>query len=241
MMSVPQIALLREWIGVCDTSHRCWSADKRILPTRLLDVDYPGHGDASTIKLVKTSSLASNAKYVALSHRWGTTGPSMRATNDKIPYLKRGFKTTSLPQTFQDAVHVTKELGLRYLWIDCLCIIQDSDQDWLHESVKMEDVFANAYCTIAATRAQSSEDGFLSQERVERLCKALRPLKGSPYYVCDRIDDFREDVENSELNQRGWVLQERALSRRTIYFARTQIYWECGQGVYCETLTKLQK
>ncbi|KAG8161780.1 hypothetical protein KVR01_008767 [Diaporthe batatas] len=240
MMSVIQTALLREWIRVCDTSHRCWSEDKRILPTRLLDVNCPGHGDDSTIQLVKSSSLKCNPKYVALSHRWGTIGPSMQATSDKITYLERGFKTTSLPQTFQDAVYVTKELGLRYLWIDCLCIIQDSDQDWLYESVKMEDVFANAYCTIAATRSRSSEDGFLSQQRVERLCKAVRPLKGPPYYICDRIDDFREDVENSELNQRGWVLQERALSRRTIYFAKRQIYWECGKGVYCETLTKLQ-
>lgn len=241
MKSEPQIALLREWIRVCDASHGCWSDHERKLPTRILDVNCAGHGDASTIKLVEATSVERNAKYVALSHRWGTSGPTMRATNETLTDLTRGFKTTSLPQSFQDAVYVTNVLGLRYLWIDCLCIIQDSEDDWNHESMKMEDVFANAYCTIAATRAQSSKDGFLSPERPKRRCEALRPSKGTPFYICDQIDDFREDVENSELNQRGWVLQERALSRRTIYFAKRQIYWECGKGVYCETLTELQK
>jgi hypothetical protein len=60
-------------------------------------------------------------------------------------------------------------------------------------------------------------------------------------YVCDAIDDFNRDVENGQLNRRGWVLQERALARRTIYFADRQTYWECGQGVRCETLTKMNK
>ncbi len=62
-----------------------------------------------------------------------------------------------------------------------------------------------------------------------------------PYYVCEVIDDFRLHVDQSELNRRGWVLQERVLSRRTIYFTATQSYWECGGGVWCETMTKMKK
>ncbi len=61
------------------------------------------------------------------------------------------------------------------------------------------------------------------------------------YFVCETIDDFFRDVEQSELNQRGWVLQERALSRRTIYFTERQSYWECGGGVRCETMTRMKK
>jgi hypothetical protein len=61
------------------------------------------------------------------------------------------------------------------------------------------------------------------------------------YYLCDAIDDFSGDVEQGELNKRGWVFQERALSRRTIYFAEKQTYWECGKGVRCETLKKTSK
>ncbi|OXV05317.1 hypothetical protein Egran_06915, partial [Elaphomyces granulatus] len=67
----------------------------------------------------------------------------------------------------------------------------------------------------------------------------LQDLQGSTFYVCEAIDDFRSDVELGDLNKRGWVFQERALSRRTIYFTKTQVYWECGKGVQCETLTKM--
>ncbi|KAJ0106947.1 hypothetical protein J7T55_011042 [Diaporthe amygdali] len=212
------------------------------LPTRILDVGDPGKQDASSVKLVKALTVENETKYVALSHRWGPM-PFMRptymcTTQGNISSLMLGFDARLLPQTFQDAIHITKVIGVRYLWIDSLCIIQDSFEDWHHESSLMEGVFANAYCTIAATRAMSSVEGFL-QPRPDRQCEALRPVNGSPYYVCDQIDDFRGDVENSTLNQRGWVLQERALSHRTIYFAESQIYWECGYGVHCETLTKL--
>lgn len=145
-----------------------------------------------------------------------------------------------LPQSFRDAVDVTRMLGLRYLWIDSLCIIQDSPEDWDEEASHMADVYSNAYCTIAATRAEGSNAGFL-QERQQRQCLPVRPASGIPYYLCPTIDNFRDDVENGALNQRGWVLQERVLSSRTIYFAESQVYWECGEGVYCETMTKLQK
>lgn len=164
----------------------------------------------------------------------------MRTTVANFNALTKGFDTRLLPQTLQDAVHVTRMLGLQYLWIDSLCIIQDSADDWQREASQMADIYINAYCTIATTRAEDGDEGFL-QPRSQRQCVAVRPSKGVPYYVCEVIDDFGHDVENSTLNQRGWVLQERVLSPRTIYFAKSQVYWECGQGVHCETLTKLCK
>lgn len=60
-------------------------------------------------------------------------------------------------------------------------------------------------------------------------------------YLCRNLDNFRDDVEGSVFASRGWVFQERALSRRTIHFTSTQLYWECGKGVHCETLGKLHK
>lgn len=164
----------------------------------------------------------------------------MSTTQENIHALLNGFDTHLLPQTLLDAVHVTRQLGVQYLWIDSLCIIQDSADDWEREASNMAEIYANAYCTIAATRAEDGHGGFL-QPRSQRESVAIRPPNGVPYYVCDVIDDFRHDVESSTLNQRGWVLQERALSPRTIYFAESQVYWECGEGVHCETLTKMKK
>ncbi|OHF04101.1 heterokaryon incompatibility protein [Colletotrichum orchidophilum] len=143
-----------------------------------------------------------------------------------------------LPKTFQDAITVTRGLGVDYIWIDTLCIIQNDMDDWENESTKMEEVFSAAYCTISAASAKSSLDGFLS-DRPPRPSVHLR-FNGSPdLYVCRYIDDFHQDVELAEINRRGWVLQERALSRRSIYFTPKQVYWECGHGIRCETLSLL--
>lgn len=104
----------------------------------------------------------------------------------------------------------------------------------------MEAVFSSAYCVIAASRATGTSDGFL-KSRPDR--EFVRFERGSedPVYICDVIDDFNHDVIRGILNKRGWVLQERALARRTIFFAEKQTYWECGEGVRCETLTKMRK
>ncbi|GJC89928.1 hypothetical protein ColLi_12766 [Colletotrichum liriopes] len=69
----------------------------------------------------------------------------------------------------------------------------------------------------------------------------MRSDDGAQFHVCEVIDNFDLDVEQGELNKRAWVLQERALSRRTIHFAHNQTYWECGEGIRCETLTKTAK
>lgn len=145
-----------------------------------------------------------------------------------------------LPKTFQDAIHVTRALGFQYLWIDSLCIVQDDAEDWAAESRRMEHVFSSAYVTIAASCASGTGDGFLQSRMPRKFVPVTRP-NGVQYAFCETIDNFDLDVEKGELNKRGWVLQERALSRRTIFFTKTQTYWECGGAVRCETLTKMKK
>ncbi|KAJ0281145.1 hypothetical protein CBS470a_008446 [Colletotrichum nupharicola] len=124
-----------------------------------------------------------------------------------------------------------------YLWIDSLCIIQEDGEDWRSEAARMEDVFSSAYCTIAASSSTSSLDGFIAK-RAQRAAIGIQTSQGT-LYLAEVIDDFKTHVEKSVLNTRGWVLQERALSRRTIHFTSTQMYWECGEGVHCETLAEL--
>jgi Heterokaryon incompatibility protein (HET) len=209
------------------------------LPTRLIDVGDDKH---PSILRLDTSKSRSSSKYIALSHRWGN--PSAHRVfstyRSNIRTLERHIDFDQLPQTFQDAVTTTRNLGVRYLWIDSLCIIQEDEEDWKAESKLMEDVFSFSYCTIAASTARGSDDGFIKPQS-PRKCVRLQDSQGSTFYVCEAVDDFRSDVELGDLNKRGWVFQERALSRRTIYFTKTQVYWECGKGVQCETLTKMSK
>ncbi|KAG8418424.1 hypothetical protein J3458_005839 [Metarhizium acridum] len=189
------------------------------------------------IRLIDSTTLKS-PRYVALSHCWGRLGEGEKfcTTKHNLEDLEHSVDVLRLPRNFRDAITVTLGIGLKYLWIDSLCIVQDDKDDWNSESVEMENIYSSAYCTIAASSAKSSFHGFLTH-REPRECVQLPIPGGDTLYTCPNIDDFDADVELGELNQRGWVLQGRALSRRTI-FSSTQVYWQCSDGVRCETLTR---
>lgn len=181
--------------------------------------------------------------YTALSHPWGT-GPHFCTFPKNLASLKNNINFKDLPATFQDAIRVTRELGLQFLWIDSICIINGPDGDFYIEASRMEDIFSQAYCILAATSASKQTDGFLKPRQRRQCLNITSPYnntKGGSIYVCEFIDDFELDVLGGQLHQGGWALQERALARRTIYFAGRQTYWECGDGIRCETMTKMQK
>ena len=208
------------------------------MPTRLIEV---GEKVGQPVRLVDSASIKPS-RYVALSHCWGPLEDNEKfcTSNQNIEQLKKCIDVQSLPRTFRDTVTITRGIGIKYIWIDSLCIIQDDEDDWERESGRMERVFSGAYCTIGASSASSSREGFL-EFRSPRSCVQLQTQSAGTLYVCPAIDDFHRHVELGQLNRRGWVLQERALSRRSIYFTSTQVYWECGKGVQCETLASLQK
>ncbi|KAL5120319.1 hypothetical protein ACEQ8H_001877 [Pleosporales sp. CAS-2024a] len=236
--------LAQEWLKDCDNEHvGCQQQYKHNSPTRLIDV---GTSQQPILRLVDTNREAvRDPCYVALSHPWGDTSAykafvTLRkddsgAARDIASFWK-AIPYNELPKTFQDAVICTRKLNISYLWIDSICIIQGPDGDFADEVNRMEDVYSGAYCVIAASRARDQRDGFLGARR-QRSYVAFQPEK--PFYVCQTIDHFNQDVIMSHLNQRGWVLQERALARRTMYFTKNQTYFECGNGVRCETLTKM--
>lgn len=213
------------------------SKSPAVLPSRLIDVGTNGKGP---IRLIQTEQKVQDW-YIALSHCWGQISDNQRFCTYKsnLNQLMADIPYDQLPATFRDAISVTRALGVRYLWIDSLCIIQKNDEDWANESGRMEDVFSNAYCTIAASSASSSLVGFLGPRKPrDTICITT---SSGPVYLAEPMDDFATDVENSILSSRGWVFQERALSRRTVYFTSKQIYWECGNGVICETLAQMRK
>ncbi|CAN9240915.1 unnamed protein product [Alternaria alternata] len=241
--SAARFALLRTWLEWCDTNHACNRENvklQRTSPTRLL---YVGHVDPEVL-LLYVPQDNEGVKYTALSHRWGNDPPSKDnprycTTDGNIAARLNSFSLSELPKTFQDAVRVTRELGIEYLWIDSLCIIQWNPEDWKREAGRMEDVFASAYCTIAATSAVDSNAGFLARNtRTEYM--RVQDTTDHQVCVCTHVDDFEKDVQEAELNKRAWVMQERVLAKRTIHFSANQTYWECGEGVHCENLTKMK-
>ncbi|KAK4443114.1 heterokaryon incompatibility protein-domain-containing protein [Podospora aff. communis PSN243] len=252
--------LLSHWLQDCDTNHpQCsragsWKPPRSpttpLLPTRLIDVEHQSpRSEKDTIRLVETTAVSKHGlpndnRYIALSHPWGigSDNDHFCTTRQNITSrIEDGFAVCTLPATLLDAVTITRALKVRYLWIDTICIVQGPDGDFDTESRLMETVFSLAYCVIAASRASGTSSGFLSS-RPSRDFMAINTSdspNGTTLYVAATIDDFQSDVIDGPLNKRGWVLQERALARRTIYFTATQTYFECGDGVRCESLTKM--
>lgn len=198
-----------------------------------------GQEDDEFVRLWETGP-EDTGEYIALSHPWGIA-PHFITDVNNLAQHKDGIKVENLPATFRDAVATTRTLNKRYLWIDSICIIQGPNGDFEDEAKKMETVFSSAYCVIAASRAHSHFDGFLQGRRERDYVTIRKGATDAPFYICENIDNFNLHVLNGHLNQRGWVLQEHALARRTVLFTEHQTYWECGDGVRCETLTKMSK
>jgi hypothetical protein len=223
------------WLSDCDQSHpQCERPQKKgkVWPKRVIFV-----GDSNKLTLVEKRHPEED--YLVLSHCWGRPTEEEKkrfcTTIENYQGRLQGFSYDELPKTFQDAVQVTRLLGKQYLWIDALCIIQGPDGDWNSEARSMEDVFASAYCTIAASSARGWGDGFL-KPNLDSPGIGMRGSPSTPPCTCD----FNNDVDEGALMKRAWVLQERVLSRRILHFVGTHTYWECGNGVRCEQFTKLK-
>jgi hypothetical protein len=138
-----------------------------------------------------------------------------------------------LPKTFQDAIIITQRLasryGVRFLWIDPLCILQDPLEDWNEEAPRMVEVFRNCWCNIAATHAPDRRTGlFASRDPTKLLPIFLKTQDRNSYepveHLCVSSSRWTDNTDNSPLNKRGWVTQERFLSPHIIHFAAGEIF-----------------
>jgi hypothetical protein len=159
---------------------------------------------------------------------------------ENLDELKAGILIDNLAQTFRDAVEVTRKFNIHYLWIDSLCIIQNSIDDWNKEALQMSQVYKHAICNIAATGAVDSTKGLFFDKNLHlvRPCKISIPARQTPtdvetVYIVD--ENFWQDrVEKAPLIRRAWVVQERLLARRVLHFNRDPLYWECQEKSACE-------
>ncbi|KAF4995063.1 hypothetical protein FDECE_12918 [Fusarium decemcellulare] len=211
------------------------------LPTRLLQCQpSTTTGQDPTVKLINTKELSLSTQYAALSHRWGEVQPLMLlrrledAFNHDIPF-------TSIPATFQDAIRLANALGIHYMWIDSLCIIQDSKEDWEAEAAHMASVYSQAYVTISATAAKDSSAGLKQDSMLKHPCEIVPTwtcsdgveMPSGRFRLIDR-SAFCDRVLSQPLFRRGWVFQEWILSPKTIHVARDQLWWTSASNMKTE-------
>ncbi|SPJ72403.1 uncharacterized protein FTOL_02131 [Fusarium torulosum] len=186
------------------------------------------------VRIVPTIySLPPKTPYLTLSHRWGTPPSilltkkaSFLLTDDISPHLLNCNKAA----VFRHAVHVTRALGFRYIWIDALCIMQDEESEKTVEIMHMDEIYCNSMLNISATEGRVHEG----------LVFDRKALYINPCRATVRISETQEDVRleafpkkwrlrpsEGPLNKRGWVFQERTLAPRIVHFTKDQVFWEC--------------
>jgi hypothetical protein len=234
---------ISSWLQECAKSHEwCQSPNGNDelspLPSRVLDVA-PGDCD---VRLVETDNQ--KGKYICLSHCWGSA-PQFTTTQETLAERKKGFYTALLPPLFRDVVKVTRWLGVRYIWIDSICIIQDDQNDWNTEAPRMGTIYRHAFLTIAATRSQNSQDTLFSSFSYGTV--GGTDMEGKPFSVlvnpsgasldpCSLTHSsaFPHHDKEHPLLGRGWVFQERIIARRVVHFRQRELLWECMEKQLCE-------
>ncbi|WYZ43587.1 hypothetical protein EsH8_VII_000023 [Colletotrichum jinshuiense] len=212
----------RYWLKDCTANHAKCARKSSSLPTRVIDIGLQAN---DVPRLYVTRGRV--APYVALSHCWGGDIPCKTLKATLQEYQTR-LPVEHLPRNFLDAMRVTRELGLRYVWIDALCIIQDSEEDWKAEARKMAPLYSDAFVTVAILDAEKSTRGFLGPRRRPHV------FISPDYALCQEKLTALDMLDLSPLDTRGWCMQERFLSPALLHFSQDQIFWECHTGVATE-------
>lgn len=231
-------SVIQNWLYECCKHSRCRESTSgteqlnptdALLPTRCIEVTKKG-------ALLKDTA-GQHGPYITLSHRWDPSSELYKTTMDNFQDRINGRALGDLSPNFEDAIEATRRLGLRYLWIDSLCIIQNGDggSDWAVEARKMSQYYQNSMLTIGAMHS-GDKTGFLSPRKEAPFDALVRLpyrdkdglLSGSFYvYESKSVDQHQRSVCKGELLTRGWVFQEYLLSRRIVLFTPTQIFFDC--------------
>ncbi|KAK1835749.1 heterokaryon incompatibility protein-domain-containing protein [Podospora conica] len=233
-----KISKIKLWMRECLENHvDCkttrGSMDRDVLlPKRVIDVSPPASA-GQDLRLYECSD-SEVGTYLCLSHCWGRFQP-LQTTRDSLHAWKANIPWAQVPQTFRDAVFVTRRLGFRFLWIDSLCIVQNDKADWEEQAPLMWSIFSNATLTLAATRCGDCRDTLLPQ--FQRTVHG-RSTTGDPIALAAGIRETTLSAghlnSSYPLLSRAWVFQERLISPRVVHFALDELFWECTSETACE-------
>jgi len=244
-------AQVRAWVDECGRWHpRCGAAGGAALPSRVLNV---ARRRPALEMPAEEAGRRRAAPYVALSHRWGTmteggTAP-LTTTRATVQRRVEGIALALLPQTFRDAVAVTRELGIEYLWIDSLCIVQDDEEDWAREASRLGEIFEGAVVVLSATAAEDGSVGCFGSRGETRDVQvvtaadvpglkgevSVRKRRGSEEHAWLSAADLNENEKaKAPTLSRGWCFQERLLASRVVHFAADELVFECKSKCRCE-------
>jgi hypothetical protein len=221
----------KRWLAQCEESHSECGDDVPELPSRVICVAEEGQDP------YLTSGEGKYARYATLSHCWGSSTAAM-TTLENLREHQRAIPLGILPKTFRDAIVVCRKLEIQYLWIDRLCIMQNSISDWEKQSSAMGSIYYNSTLTLAATVSSDSSMGLFVPKHNSwydhldfvTLPSSFGHEKGQVYLSSSAWGTWGPPfttVGTGILQTRGWVMQENYLARRTVHFMEGEMVWWC--------------
>ena len=226
--------LAKTWLRECRQTHLfCGAPISSFNPTRLVHIV-----NRNLVRVVLSQEQTTYQSYAAFSHCWGKA-KTVKLLEENMQVLLHGIPVLDLPVSYQEAILVCQALDISYIWIDSLCIIQDSKDDWTREAAMMQDVYQNSILNICASAAaDNSEASFQYRDtslivplEVDVVSKGAETRR----YQLVSSEHIGNDIVNSPLRSRAWVYQEDVLSKRSLSLTRSQLWWECRQTIACET------
>ncbi|KAI0115117.1 HET-domain-containing protein [Daldinia grandis] len=222
---------------------RQFNENASFTPSRLINVSIRELG--KDVVLEDDAFFPPGSAYVALSYCWGGYNPDCMTTADSLEENMRRIPWSKLPATFKDAVRFTRSLGIKYLWIDSVCITQHDKRDWHRQAGLMWDIYKHSHVTLAALYGSSSKSGLRSTSMENELTKVVELSLGDhtwpvytrpPHHLQQSIDPDRSDEirKRSPLLSRAWAYQERMISPRVLYFTESEIIFQCFTHSTCE-------
>ncbi|CAO2654583.1 Nn.00g113160.m01.CDS01 [Neocucurbitaria sp. VM-36] len=221
--------LVQSWLEDCDSSHHCvnmrQAGDSRF-ELRVIDVQ-----DLCVVKAPEA------CRYTALSYVWGNVQqPLLKTDNMELFSIPESLRSIPIPQTIKDAMHVCRLLKLRYLWVDSLCIVQDSKGHAAGQIAHMHNIYREAYLTIVVAAGLDCASGIPSIQDRPPFPPAV-VIDGVKFAIVPHsFDAIEQRVQQSVWNQRSWTMQESALSRRRLVFTAQEYFLSCDRGLYVEAL-----
>ncbi|CAK7221597.1 hypothetical protein SBRCBS47491_004582 [Sporothrix bragantina] len=249
LASAGNFGMARSWLEDCRHSHdqttcstTAYTGSPPRLPTRVIDVSSIPPRIVHAVNVHAGTPEQGCADYVALSHCWGGPIKILLTSKTMDAYSKALPSNKELPANFRDAMAVTRALGISYLWVDSLCIIQDSVDDWQSESRVMGAVYSRATVSLLAMASPASGHGILKKTPKQSVPHCVVPFASDNGPITLQVEtifqnseNLRQLAETAPLSERGWCMQELVFASRILFYGRDQIYWFCPQGGYKST------
>ncbi|PQE33304.1 heterokaryon incompatibility protein [Rutstroemia sp. NJR-2017a WRK4] len=243
-------AIVRALLDHCETdpSHSLCQRSIPELPTRVIDVG----SESQHPRLVCSNKTKS--RYITLSYCWGKGKTyNMKTVQANLDAHLQSIYFDDFPKTIQDAITITRQLGIKYLWVDALCIIQDLREDFIREVALMTDIYANSTLTISAEDATDCSKGIFKDRNWSST--AILPLglrlpsnngekrrtpKCASVSAIPKLVSHSEHERRTHLATRGWTLQEYALSSRMLCYSSADLKWRCSKEVWSQSLQSIR-